>query len=324
VKAASVVGLLLSLATAACTEKSATEVVTLAHNLPVTHPVHQALVHMQERVAALSGGKMQIRIFSDGQLGAERVVLELLQIGSVDMTKVSASAISNFAPEYQVLELPFLFRDDAHRFAVLDGPIGKQILESGVEFWLRGLVFFDAGSRNFYSCNDPIRTPEDLDGIKVRVMGSKIAIDMIGALGAAATPISFGELYTALQQGIVDAAENNPPSYHISRHYEVCKYYTLDRHTAVPDVLLISTRRWDTLDEQQRQWLVQAAAESAEVQKELWRKAEEQSMEAVRRAGVEIITPDREPFRQRTRKVIESYRSQPGLGDLITRIEQTP
>ena len=282
------------------------------------------MVHMQERVASLSGGKMRIRIFSDGQLGAERVVLELLQIGSVDMTKVSASAISNFAPEYQVLELPFLFRDDAHRFAVLEGPIGKHILESGVEYWLRGLVFYDAGSRNFYSCTGPVRTPEDLEGLKVRVMGSKTAIEMVDALGAAATPISFGELYTALQQGIVDAAENNPPSYYISRHYEACKYYTLDKHTAVPDVLLISTRRWEALDEEQRNWLLLAAAESAEVQKELWRKAEDESMDAVRRAGVEIISPDREPFRERTRNIIEAFRSQRGLGDLVTQIEQTP
>ncbi len=321
---ASTITLLLVFAITGCTSDGPNRVLTLAHNLPVSHPVHQAMMHLQARLSELSAGRMTIQIYSDGQLGTERVVLELLQIGSVDMTKVSGSAISSFAPEYQVLELPFLFRDEAHRFAVLEGPIGQRILESGSEYWLRGLVFYDAGTRSFYGCTKPIRTPEDLSGMKVRVMSSKIAIDMVNAFGAAATPISFGELYTALQQGIADAAENNAPSFHLSRHYEVCKFYTIDEHTAVPDVLLISTRKWEILETQEREWLLQAARESAEVQKDLWRSAVETSMAAVREAGVEIIYPDRDAFRQVAYDVIEPFRSQPILSELIDEIEGTP
>ena len=315
---------LLLFALSACSTQPAARVLILAHNLPVTHPVHQAMAHMQERLSELSDGKMRMLIFSDGQLGTERVVLELLQIGSVDMTKVSASAISSFAPEYQVLELPFLFRDDAHRYAALEGAVGEAILASGIDIWLKGLVFYDAGNRSFYSCTEPIREPDDLEGMKVRVMSSRVAIEMVESFGAAATPISFGELYTALQQGVVDAAENNPPSYHLSRHYEVCKYYTIDEHTSVPDVLLIGTRTWDRLDADERRFLTQAARESAKVQQELWRQAEAESMDAVVRAGVEIIRPDREAFRQRTRPIVESFRSRPharGLIDLIDQIQ---
>ncbi|MDX1429130.1 MAG: TRAP transporter substrate-binding protein [Rhodothermales bacterium] len=313
----------IALGLVGCDESSDIQSLTLAHSLPVTHPVHKAMVRMQERLLELSEGGMRIDIYSDGQLGTERVILELLQIGSIDMTKVGGSTISSFAPEYKVLELPFLFRDRDHRFAVLEGAIGRRILDSGSKSWLRGLVFYDAGTRSFYSCTRPIRSPDDMRGMKVRVMSSPIAIEMIESMGAAATPISFGELYTALQQGIVDAAENNPPSYHLARHYEVCKYYTLDEHTAVPDVLLISTHAWDRLEAEQRAWLMEAARESAELQKVLWSEAEEQSLQTVAESGVEIIRPDREPFVERSRAVIDRFRSDPVLDDLISRIEQT-
>ena len=214
--------IVLGLAAMGCGGESSERVLKLGHSLPVTHPVHQGMAYMDERLQEISGGQMRIDIYSDGQLGPERVLLELLQIGSLSMTKVSASVMASFAPEYAVLELPYLFRDEAHRFAVLEGPVGRRILQGGSDYWLRGLAFYDAGSRSFYSCTDPIRTPEDLEGMKVRVMNSKNAIAMVQALGGAATPISFGELYTALQQGVVDGAENNAPSFYLTHHYELC------------------------------------------------------------------------------------------------------
>lgn len=296
----------------------------LGHSLPVTHPVHQAMVFMDARLQAVSGGQMRLEIYSDGQLGSERVLLELLQIGSLGMTKVSASVMASFAPEYAVLELPYLWRDDAHRFGVLDGPVGARILQGGTDYWLRGLAFYDAGSRSFYSCEEPIRTPADLAGTKVRVMNSKNAIAMVEALGAAATPIAYGELYTALQQGVVDAAENNPPSFFTSHHYEVCPYYTLDEHTSVPDVLVVSTKVWDTLTAQEQQWLQEAAHASAARQIELWAEAERESLAAVEAAGVEIIRPDKAPFAAQVAPVIESFRDRPALYDLIQQIQAAP
>ena len=185
---------------------------------------------------------MLVKIFPDGQLGTEREVLELLQIGSVAMTKVSAAVMANFAPEYEVLGVPYLFRDKGHLFQVLEGEVGRQLLLSSSDYWLRGLCFYDAGSRSFYTKDKPIRRPEDLRGLKIRVMNHQMSVDMVNAMGGSATPMAFGELYTALQQGVVDGAENNPPSLVSSNHYEVCKYYTLDEHSAIPDVLVIGTK----------------------------------------------------------------------------------
>src|SRR5690606_7318352 len=154
--------------------------------------------------------------------------------------------------------LPYLFRDDAHKVAVLDGPIGKEILTSPQAKLVRGLCYYEAGSRSFYT-KRPVRTPDDLTGLKIRVQESPMAFGLVRAFGASPTPIAYGELYTALQQGVVDGAENNPPSFHLSRHYEVCKYYTLNEHTTVPDVLIVSTHLWNSLDAQQQRWLQEAA-----------------------------------------------------------------
>src|SRR5690606_1836125 len=175
------------------------------------------------------------------------------QIGSLDMTKVSVGVMENFAPKMKVFGLPFLFRDKQHSFSVLDGPIGQELLNEGEKFWLKGLCYYDAGSRSFYTKAKSIETPNDLSGYKIRVMESATAMDMIRSLGGAPTPISWGELYTALQQGVVDGAENNPPSFFLSRHYEVCKYYSLDEHTTLPDVLVVGTQFWNSLNTQEQE-----------------------------------------------------------------------
>jgi tripartite ATP-independent transporter DctP family solute receptor len=279
------------------------------------------MVHMAERVAESSDGAMRIDIYPGEQLGTERQALELLQIGSVGMTKVSSAVLEGFAPEFRVLSLPFLFRDEAHRFAVLDGPIGRELLEGAARYRLRGLVFYDAGARSFYTVDRPIRQPADLEGLKIRTQESPVAGQMVSTLGGSATPIAWGELYTALQQGVVDGAENNPPSFHLSRHYEVCRYYTLDEHTAVPDVLLVSTHVWSRLTERERAWLTEAAAESAELQKRLWREATDAALAAVREAGVTVIEPDRAAFRRRAAPLLDRYRHDPGIAPFLRRIE---
>ena len=281
------------------------------------------MVYMDSVLRVKSNGKMKIQIYPSEQLGTERQCLELLQIGSLDMTKVSAGSLENFSPNIKVFGLPFLFRDRQHSYSVLDGPIGRDLLSGTEKYWLKGLAYYDAGARSFYTKEKKINSPEDLDGLKIRVMESKTAFDMVKALGGSPTPISFGELYTSLQQGVVDGAENNPPSFYLSRHYEVCKYYTLDEHTLLPDVLLMSTHIWDSFSDKEREWLSQAVKESITEQRKLWTKSEKQSLDAVKKAGVEIIIPDKTLFSKKSKKILESYKEDEVLYDFINRIKNT-
>lgn len=292
----------------------------LAHGLDTSHPVHKGMVFMADRVREKSNGRLQIEIYPSQQLGTERQCLELLQIGSLAMTKVSAAVMENFAPNIQVFSLPYIFRSREHNYQVLDGPIGKELLEQGEQYWLRGLTYFDAGHRSFYS-KEPIRKPEDLADKKIRVQESVTAMNLVRSLGGAPTPISWGELYTALQQGVVDGAENNPPSFYSSRHYEVCKYYTLNEHTAVPDILVIGTTTWNQLNEEERTWLMEAAEEAKVYQRQLWQQAEAEALEAVQAAGVEVIRPDKALFSERTRALFEEYKDQPDKFALIQQIQ---
>ena len=290
-----------------CKKESGNKVLYLAHNLPRTHPVHLGILEFQKALESSSKGALKAKIFPDGQLGSEREVLELLQIGSVAATKVSAATLSNFVPEYNILGIPYLFRDKQHLFDVLEGPIGKSILEKGSKFWLRGLCYFDAGSRSFYTRDKAIRTPDDLKGLKIRVMNNQMAINMVNALGASATPLSYSELYTAMQQGVVDGAENNPPSFVSSNHYEINKYYTLDQHSFVPDVLLIGTKYWEKLSEEEKTWIQDAADKSAQAQKKFWNDSVDESMKIAKEAGVEIIIPDKTLFAEKSISVIQDF-----------------
>ena len=306
---------------AACSEQSDVRKIKLAHGLNPQHSVHKAMVYMAQRVAEKSGGQLELEIYHSGQLGSESECLELLQIGSLGITKVSTGVMESFAPSYKVLGLPYIFRSKEHMFAVEDGAIGKKILKDGEQAWLRGLCFYDAGSRSFYTKDRPIKEPEDLEGLKIRVMKSITANKMVNAMGGAPMPISWGELYTALQQGVVDGAENNPPSFYLSKHYEVCKFYSLNEHTSVPDVLVMSTHVWNSLSEQEQQWLQEAANESVPVQRQLWEESEQEALEAVKAAGVEVIKPEKNPFAEKVTSVYEDYKSEPEIYSLIEQIQ---
>ncbi len=292
---------------ASCKDDTGPKVMYLGHTLPQTHPVHKGIVEFQKALEKKSNGTLKVKIFPDAQLGSEREVLELLQIGSVAATKVSAATLSNFVPEYHLLGIPYLFRDKQHQFDVLEGDIGKSILEKGSKFWLRGLCYYDAGSRSFYTSNKAIRTPQDLEGLKIRVMNNQMAINMVNSMGGSATPLAYGELYTAIQQGVVDGAENNPPSFVSSNHYEISKYYTLDQHSSVPDVLLIGTKFWDKLSEEEKIWVQEAADESAQAQKKFWSDSVDESMKIAKAAGVEIIIPEKSLFAEKSKSVVEEF-----------------
>ncbi|AWX43679.1 C4-dicarboxylate-binding protein DctB [Flagellimonas maritima] len=306
-----------------CKEVEDVKVLRLGHGLDVSHSVHKAMTKMGEDLAKLSNGKLKIEIYPSQQLGTERQCLELLQIGSLDMTKVSVGVLENFAPKLKVLGLPFLFRNREHSFKVLDGPIGRALLDEGEQYWLKGLGYYDAGSRSFYTVDKPVKNPADLEGQKIRVMESATAMDMVRDLGGSPTPISWGELYTALQQGVVDGAENNLPSFYLSRHYEVAKYYTLDEHTILPDVLLAGTQLWNKLSVEEQGWLKQAVDASILYQRKLWLEAENEALDAVEKAGVQIIRPDKSLFSKRVKDSFDKYKEDEIFYELIKDIQAT-
>ncbi|WP_047247966.1 TRAP transporter substrate-binding protein [Maribacter thermophilus] len=306
-----------------CSTHSDVKILRLGHGLDVSHSVHKAMVKMGEDLFERSGGRLKLEIYPSQQLGTERECLELLQIGSLDMTKVSVGVLENFAPKTKVLGLPFLFRDRQHSFDVLDGPIGEALLNEGEKYWLKGLGFYDAGSRSFYTMKKPILKPSDLKGQKIRVMESATAVNMVKALGGSPTPISWGELYTSLQQGVVDGAENNPPSFYLSRHYEICKYYSLDEHTVLPDALLIGTYAWNKLTEQEQAWLKESVKESVKYQRILWAEAEAEALREVEKAGVQIIRPEKKAFADKVEEIYESYKDDTDIYPLIKQIQDT-
>ncbi|KPJ65404.1 MAG: C4-dicarboxylate ABC transporter substrate-binding protein [Coxiella sp. DG_40] len=300
-------------------EEGGVKVLKLAHGLDTTHPVHKAMEFMAQEVSAKSEGRLRIDIYPSEQLGSERECIEQLQIGALDMTKTSSSPLESFVPPMKVLGLPYLFRDSDHYWKVLLSPIGKELLAAGEAVGLKGLCFYDAGARSFYTRDRLVNTPADLSGMKIRVQKSNMAIRMIEAMGASATPIDWGELYTSLQQGVVDGAENNPPSFYTSLHYEICKYYILDEHTRPPDVLLISTAVWNDLPSQFQTILQQAANESVSFQRQLWVKKESENLREVEKAGVTIIRPDKEPFRKAVKSMWAEFDGT-DIGELAKKI----
>ncbi|MEM9159825.1 MAG: TRAP transporter substrate-binding protein, partial [Verrucomicrobiota bacterium] len=262
-----------------------------------------------------------VDIYPSGVLGSEVQCIEQLQSGELAMSKTSTAAMESFIPELGVFGVPYLFDDESHFWEVLDGEIGKELLAVGEGADLIGLCYYDAGSRNFYSTEKPIRSPEDLKGMKIRVQNSRMAIAMIEAMGGSPTPIAWGELYSALAQGVVDGAENNLPSFESSRHYEECKYFTPDAHTRVPDLLMISSKIWSGLSERERDWLQRAADESSVYQRELWAVKTKESLEKVVAAGVEVLECDPSEFQAACASIVDTLWGTP-LEPWLKRIKE--
>ena len=295
-------------------------VLKLSHVLDQSHPVHEALLYMAKRLDEKSGGRMEIQVFPNGQLGSETESIEQVQRGALAMVKTSAAPLEGFIPEMALFGLPYLFRDSEHYWKVLEGPVGQELKAAGERVGLKGLCYYDSGSRSFYTTGTPIKSPADLAGRKIRVMRSKTAMDMISAMGGAPTPIAWGELYTALQQGMVDGAENNPPSLHTSRHFEVTKEYSLDEHTRIPDIVLFSQTIWESLTPQMQTWVQEAADESVVFQRKLWDEKTKKALEDLKAAGVTIYHPDKAPFRAQVQSMYDSLKGTK-LEALVQRIQ---
>lgn len=297
------------------------QVLKLGHALPPSHAVHIAMEFMAKRLAELSGGTVELQVFGGGQLGSEPETIEQAQRGALAMVKTSAAALEGFVPDMAVFGMPYLFRDEEHYWKVLLGDVGKEILQSTTPHGVHSLCYYDSGSRSFYTISKPIVTPGDVREMKLRVLPSKTARDLITTLGGGPTPIPYGELYTALQQGMIDGAENNPPSFFTSRHYEVARHYSLDEHTRVPDVVIFSQRIWDGLSPQVRAWIEQAAAESVTFQRKLWQEQTAESLAAVEKAGVTIHRPDKGPFVEATKPMYSAVEGT-RVGELARRIRE--
>ncbi len=314
--------LILAIQFVGCEDSRRIRVFKLGHSLPKTHPVHKALEQMALQVRQVSQGSLRIDIYPNEQLGSEREMIEQTQLGSLDFVKTSASPLEGFIPEMALFTVPYVFEDHEHMWEILEGQIGEDLLEAGTKKGLVGLCYYDAGSRSFYTKDKPINSPSDLKGLKIRVQNSRTAMDMVEAMGGAPTPIAFGELYTSLEQGVVDGAENNPPSLLSSRHYETCKYYSLDEHAFVPDVVLVSESTWSRLTQTQQAVIRKAAEDSGVYQRELWATETQRALDELKAAGVEISRPEKKPFQESVKELHDSF-SETVIGGLITRVTRS-
>ena len=251
----------------------------IAHGLSNDHPVHIAMTDFAKIVEKKSAGKIVVTLYPSSQLGGERELIEQLQTGCMNMTKASAASLESFIPEMGVFGLPYIFDNSAHYWKTLDNPVFfNTINKYAGKVDLRVLCFYDAGSRNFYTKDDMVKSPADLKGKKIRVMSSKVAMDMVSAMGGTPTPIAWSELYSSLEQGVVEGAENNPPSYLKSGHYTICRNFCFDSHTRVPDILMISKNDWDKLPADRKIIVAEAALESSQNQRKAWKIATQKAI----------------------------------------------
>jgi len=291
---------------------------------PEDYPTVMAVKQMSESVKKATGGKHSIKVFTGTQLGGEKDTIEQTKIGALDLVRINSAPMNNIVPETLVPSLPFIFRDVTHMRKVLDGPIGDEILKALEPHGYVGMAFYDAGARSFYNTKKPIRTPADMKGMKIRVQQSDLFVGMLQALGANATPMPYGEVYTALKTGLVDGAENNWPSYDTARHFEVAKYYTVNEHSMVPEILMFSKKIFDTLPADEQKIFKQAAKESVPYMRKLWDAKELESRKKVEAAGVQVVDKvDKKPFMDAMKPVYDKLVTDAKLKAMVKRVQDT-
>jgi tripartite ATP-independent transporter DctP family solute receptor len=279
----------------------------LADNQPPDYPTVVGDKKFAELVEERTNGRIKIEVFPSAQLGDEKSVLEQVQLGAIEFTRINSSPLAEFNDQFTALGLPYVFDSEEHLWNFLNGEMGTKLLDGLEQSKMKGLAYYDSGSRNFYSTK-PLKGVKDLKGQKIRVQQSKINIDFMEALGASATPMPYGEVFSALQTGIIDGAENNIPSLDSSNHYQEAKNFILDHHQRIPEVLLISKAAWDKLSEKDQKIVKQAALDSVKAQREEWDKWEERSTKKLKDAGVTFTeVEDITPWKEAVKSIVDKY-----------------
>jgi len=290
---------------------------------PEDYPTVMAVKYMSDIIKQKTGGKDSIKVYTMSQLGSEKDTIEQTKIGALDFVRINVAPMNNICPETMVPTMPFLFRSKEHMRKVLDGPIGDEILKACEKQGFVGLAFYDSGSRSLYTVKKPVKSLADVKGMKIRVQQSDLWVSLLQAMGANATPMPYGEVYTALKVGTVDGAENNWPSYVTTSHYKLAPYYTLTEHTMGPEVLVMSLRAWESLSTEEREIFRDAARKSSTFMRGVWNGLEERSQQQARAAGNTIIADfDRQPFETAMGTIYAKTVTDPDLRQLIERIRQ--
>jgi len=290
---------------------------------PDGYPTVEAVKYFGELIKERTDGRYEVEVYHSAQLGQEADTIEQVRSGVIDLNRVSMAPWNSLVPATLIPSLPYLFRSPEHARNVMSGPIGDEIAKGFEEHGVVLLAYYDGGARSFYNSTKPINSLEDLKGMKFRVIQSDVFVDMVAALGASATPMPYGEVYSAIETGVIDGAENNFPSYESAKHYEVAKNFSLDEHTIVPEVFVMSKIAWDKLSPEDKDIFKQAARESMRRQWELWDARVAESRKIVEEAGSQITTPEKQPFIDAMKPVYDKYVNTPELQDLVKRIQET-
>ena len=290
---------------------------------PPGYPTVVAVENLGKKLEQATNGRLGVQMYASMQLGGEKEAIEQAQVGAIQLARVSVGAIGPVIDDLNVLNLPFLFRNTAHMQKVIDGPIGAELLDkvtANDKAGLVGLCWMDAGARSFYNTKHPIKSIADLRGLKVRVIGNPMFVDMANALGANGVAMGYDQVFSALQTGVIDGAENNPPSFVFDNHYQAAKYYTLTEHLIVPEILVFSRKTWDTLAKDDQDLLRKFAREAQADERVLWAAYEKQAMDKARAAGVQIVeTIDKKPFQDAVKPVWDKYA--PRFAEQVKRIQ---
>jgi len=304
-------------------KKAEKRILKLSSVLPDSHPTHKAMVWYADQVKEKTKGQVEIQVFPSSQLGEQRDALEGMKMGTLDMAMTNCGPLGQFVPTIDVLNLPFMFRNPEHQAKVLDGKPGDQLIADINKAGFVFLFWADAGSRSVINNKRPINSPDDLKGLKIRVMNSQLMVNTLNAMGAIATPMGQGEVYSALQQGVIDGWENNPTTLYTLKLYEVSKYFSWTRHFSTPDAILISKKVFDTLTPEQQKIMVEVGKEGTKKARQLWAETEKKHVEELVKKGVIFNeVKDVQPFVERVKPVWKNYTDKFGT-KLVDEIQNT-
>ena len=290
---------------------------------PPGYPTVAATENLGKKLEAATNGRLSVQMYPSMQLGGEKETIEQTQIGAIQMLRVSVGSMGPIVDDINVVNMPFLFKSTAHSEKMMDGPIGQELLDkitANANAGLVALCWMNSGARSLYNTKRPIKSIEDLKGLKIRVIGNPIFVDMMNALGGNGVAMGYDQVFSALQTGVIDGAENNPPSYVFSNHYTAAKYYSLTEHLIIPEVLVFSKKAWSTVSAEDQSLIKKFAREAQMEERELWKKYEQQAMEKAKAAGCEIVEiADKAPFQNAVKPVWDKYG--PKYQDMIKRIQ---